>query len=70
MRRPLGLLEALFDVLDGANVRLNWISQLNSKVSGRLQVGVNFTQRFDNVPVPGTGNLDTVTTMSLLYSLL
>lgn len=63
-------LEALIDVQDIDNVRLNSVSELRSKISGRLQLGVQFSLRFDNVPVEGTDQLDTTTTLNLLYSLL
>ena len=62
--------EALIDVEDIDNVRLNSVSELRSKISGKLQLGVQFALRFDNVPVEGTEKLDTTTTLNLLYSLL
>jgi putative salt-induced outer membrane protein YdiY len=63
-------LESLFDVQDADNVRLNWASELRSKVGGNFQVGLTFTLHFDNVPVPGTEKLDTITVVNLLYSLI
>lgn len=63
-------LETLIDVEDLDNVRLNSVSELRSKIGGKLQLGVQFSLRFDNVPVQGTDELDTTTTLNLLYSLL
>ena len=63
-------LETLMDVEDLDNVRLNSVSELRSKIGGKLQLGVQFSLRFDNVPVQGTDELDTTTTLNLLYSLL
>lgn len=63
-------LETLIDVEDIENVRLNSVSELRSKIGGKLQLGVQFSLRFDNVPVEGTDDLDTTTTLNLLYSLL
>jgi len=62
--------ETLIDVQDIDNVRLNSVSELRSKISGKLQLGLQFSLRFDNVPVEGTEKLDTTTTLNLLYSLL
>jgi putative salt-induced outer membrane protein YdiY len=62
--------EALLDVQDVDNLRLNSVSELRSKISGKLQLGLQFSLRFDNVPVEGTEKLDTTTTLNLLYSLL
>ena len=63
-------LETLIDVQDIDNVRLNSVSELRSKLAGKLQLGLQFSLRFDNVPVEGTESLDTTTTLNLLYSLL
>ena len=63
-------LEALFDVQEADNVRLAWVTELRSKVADSLQVGLNFTLRYDNVPVEGAEKLDTLTTLNLLYTLL
>lgn len=63
-------LETLLDVEDIDNVRLASVSELRSKLGGKLQLGVTFALRFDNVPVQGTEELDTTTTLNLLYSLL
>lgn len=63
-------LEALFDVIDGENVRLNSISELNVKLDNNLAAGLRFTLLFDNVPVPGNDSVDTTTVLTLVYTLL
>lgn len=63
-------LEALLDVEEPSNLRLNYDAELNAKLSGRLQLGLKFSAKFDNEPVSGTEELDTVTTLNLVYSLV
>jgi putative salt-induced outer membrane protein YdiY len=64
-------LESLFDIADPGHVRLNGLAQLNSKIAKQLQIGVQFVLRYDNVPPPtAITNLDTATSVNLLYSFL
>ncbi|UJR86373.1 DUF481 domain-containing protein [Sandaracinus amylolyticus] len=63
-------LEALFDVVDGENVRLTSISEFRLRIDNNLQAGLRFTLLFDNVPVPGTDSVDTTTVLTLVYTLL
>lgn len=63
-------LEALFDVIDGENVRLNSISELNVRIENNLAAGLRFTLLFDNKPVPGNDTVDTTTVLTLVYTLL
>ncbi len=63
-------LEALFNVEDGEDVRLNSVSQLNSTIADNLQLELKFTLLFDNVPVAGFRRLDTTTQLNLIYRLL
>lgn len=62
--------EGLFDVEDRDNVRIQSITEISSDIADNLQFGLNFTLRFDNVPVAGAEKLDTLTTLNLIYSLL
>lgn len=63
-------LEALFDVVNGDNVRLNSISELRVTLDRNLQASLRFTLLFDNVPVPGNESVDTTTVLTLVYTLL
>ncbi|AKF10212.1 DUF481 domain-containing protein [Sandaracinus amylolyticus] len=63
-------LEALFDVVDGENVRLTSISEFRLRIDNNLAAGLRFTLLFDNVPVPGTDSVDTTTVLTLVYTLL
>jgi len=63
-------LEGLYDVENSRNVRLQWISEINSKIEDRFQLSLMFAARFDNVPVENREKLDTLTTLNLVYSLL
>lgn len=63
-------LEALFDLVDEENVRLNSISELLVRIEENFQAGVRFTFLFDNVPVPGKDTVDTSTVLTMVYSLL
>lgn len=63
-------LEALFDVVHGENVRLNWVSDFRVRIDGNLQAGLRFSLFFDNLPVPGNDPVDTTTVLNLLYTLL
>lgn len=62
--------ESLFDVQDGSNIRLNSVSELRAKIAAKLQLSVQFSLRFDNVPVEGADKTDTTTTLNLIYSLI
>lgn len=63
-------IEALFDVVNGDNVRLTSISEMNVRLDGNLAAGLRFTLLFDNVPVPGNDSVDTTTVLTLVYTLL
>jgi len=51
------------------NFRINWVSSLTANLTEAFAVAAGFTLRFDNNPLPGIEQLDTITTLSLVYSL-
>jgi putative salt-induced outer membrane protein len=50
--------------------RLNWDIGLTSRVADNLSVATSFWLRYDNQPLPGVEELDTITAVSLVYQLL
>jgi putative salt-induced outer membrane protein len=60
--------EYLQSVIDSERSRLNFDALLAAKVGGGLAVGVGFSARYDNAPLPGKKDLDTSTTLSLIYA--
>ena len=64
-RDPLEVrLEALFDVVNGENIRLSSISEFRVRIDTNLQASLRFTLLFDNVPVPGNDPVDTTTVLT------
>lgn len=61
-------LEYLQSVVDPARYRVNYDLLFSANVSKRLAVGVGFSARYDHVPLPNKQDLDTATTVSLIYS--
>jgi hypothetical protein len=61
-------LEYLQSVIDSKRTRLNFDAVFAAKVVGGLAVGLGCSLRYDNAPLPGKENLDTTTTLSLIYS--
>lgn len=51
-------------------LRLNWINELHVKIDARFALGLQFTLRYDSVPPTGKENLDTITVLSLMYTLV
>lgn len=62
-------LEALVNVEDAEDTRVNWDNALRSAIDGNFQLETKFTLGYDNVPVPGARKLDTATLITLLYTL-
>lgn len=62
-------LEALENVEDTDDFRLNWDNALRSSISGSFQLEMKFSLQFDNQPVPDKETLDTATTLTLIYTL-
>ncbi len=63
-------IEALFDVVNGENIRLSSTSEFRVRIDDNLQSGLRFTLLFDNVPVPGNDSVDTTTVLTLVYTAL
>jgi putative salt-induced outer membrane protein YdiY len=62
--------EGLANVEETDDVRVNWDNALRSSISGSFQLEMKFSLQFDNVPVPDKKDLDTATTLTLIYTLL
>jgi putative salt-induced outer membrane protein YdiY len=63
-------LELLVSVIDPRVTRVNWENTLTTTLVGRLATELKFMLRFDNVPAPGREQTDTLTQLSLVYTLL
>ncbi len=73
-------LEALINVQEIEDLRLNFDAALRSTIAGSLQLELKFKLLFDNVPAPQSAEfaaerperstLDTTTTVSLIYTLI
>ncbi len=62
-------METLFDVQDGKNVRVNGLAELNSSLTDRFKLGIQYRVMFDNVPVEGVDKkYDTITAIQLIYT--
>src|SRR5690606_9969196 len=55
---------------DTNNFRLNWVSGVTSAFSKSFSFATTFTLRYDNNPLPGVEKLDTITAVSLVYTML
>lgn len=63
-----GGVEYLQSVVDSKRSRLNFNLLFVAKVGPSASVGLGFSARYDNDPLPGKQDLDTATTVNLLYS--
>jgi hypothetical protein len=61
-------IEYLQSFLDSHRYRVNYDALFAAKVAGGLAVGLGFSARYDHRPMPGKLRLDTITTLSLIYS--
>ncbi|QQR89341.1 MAG: DUF481 domain-containing protein [Myxococcales bacterium] len=61
--------EGLYNLERSTDWRINWNSELTSKLSDAFQTGVRFSLAYDHQPVPGAKSLDTTTTINLLYAM-
>lgn len=61
-------LEYLQSVIETTRNRLNFDALFAAKVGGGLALGVGFTARYDHAPLPGKEQLDTASTLSLIYA--
>jgi putative salt-induced outer membrane protein YdiY len=63
-------LEYLQAVKHSENWRLSWDVGLSSSISTAFSLATTFSVRYDNNPLPGVENTDTVTALNLVYTLL
>lgn len=61
-------LEYLQSFEDAKRSRLNFDALFAAKLGAGLALGAGFSARFDNAPLAGKKKLDTVSTLSLIYS--
>lgn len=60
-------LEYLQSVIVAKRLRLNYLAAINTQLVERLSLAVTFTLRYENDPLPGVQQLDTITAFSLAY---
>ncbi len=60
--------EYLQSVVDSTRYRLNFDALIAAKVGAGLALGVGFSARYDHDPLPGKEDIDTSTTVSLIYA--
>lgn len=63
-------LEYLQGLTDTESFRLNWDNALSSKIGGNFSLATTFTLKYDHKPLPGIRTTDTMTAVSLVYTLL
>ncbi len=61
-------LEYLQSFKDSKRSRLNFDALFAAKLGAGLALGAGFSARFDNAPLAGKKKLDTISTLSLIYS--
>jgi hypothetical protein len=61
-------LEYLQSFVEGTRARLNYDALFAAHVGGGLSLGLGFSARYDHAPLPDKKNLDTATTVSLIYA--
>lgn len=62
--------EYLQSFLDGQRFRFNWVNALGVTITDRFSLGATFTLRYENRPLPGVVNLDTITSLLLNVRLI
>ncbi len=55
--------EYLQSVLVGRRFRVNWVNALTVSLTDRFTMGTTFTLRYENQPLPGVVELDTITSL-------
>lgn len=63
-------LEYLQSLLDAQRWRLNWVSGFSTVLVKKLSLSATFALRMDNDPLPGVKNVDTITSINLVYRFL
>ena len=66
----LGGVEALMNLEQPRDTRVNMDNALRSKIGGNFSLEFKLSLQFDNVPVPGARKLDTQTIGSIIYNLI
>jgi putative salt-induced outer membrane protein YdiY len=61
-------LEYLQSFIDADRFRLNYDLLFTARIAGAFALGTGFAARYDNAPLPEKAELDTTTTLSLVYS--
>jgi hypothetical protein len=61
-------LEYLQSFIDTERYRLNYDLLFTSRIAGDFSLGAGFAARYDNQPLPEKQELDTATTLSLVYA--
>ncbi|HVW24531.1 MAG TPA: DUF481 domain-containing protein [Polyangiaceae bacterium] len=60
--------EYLQSFVEATRARLNYDALFAAHVGGGLSLGLGFSARYDHAPLPTKKNLDTATTVSLIYA--
>lgn len=63
-------LEYLQSVEESKYWRMNWDLAVTSALSSKFSLSMSFNLRYDNTPLPGIRNTDTITAANLVYQLL
>lgn len=63
-------LEYLQSVEDSKYWRMNWDLGITSALGSKFSLSTTFSLRYDNAPLPGIRNTDTITAANLVYQLL
>ena len=58
-------IEYLQSVVDAPVFRVNWVTGLTASLSSRVSLATTFTLRYENDPLPGVEQLDTITSVLL-----
>jgi putative salt-induced outer membrane protein YdiY len=61
-------IEYLQSFVEATRARVNYDALFAANVGGGLAIGLGFSARYDHAPLPGKEELDTATTVSLIYS--
>jgi putative salt-induced outer membrane protein YdiY len=60
--------EYLQSLVDGTRARLNYDALFAANIGAGLALGLGFSARYDHAPLPDKKNVDTATTVSIIYS--
>ncbi|MGH7269093.1 MAG: DUF481 domain-containing protein [Polyangiaceae bacterium] len=61
-------IEYLQSLVDSTRYRLNYDGVFAANIGAGLALGVGISARYDHAPLPGKQDLDTATTLSLIYA--